>query len=53
MKLLLDDNIKKNLKVTEWKGVKWIVTLDRIQNIAFVHAVMNCARHRAVKLMTK
>jgi hypothetical protein len=54
MKLLQDDKIKMLLKVTEWEGVKWIhVTRDRIQSIAFVHGVVNCARHRAVKLMTK
>jgi hypothetical protein len=54
MKLLQDDRIKMDLNVTEWEGVKWInVTRDRIQSIDFVHAVVNCARHRAVKLMTK
>jgi hypothetical protein len=54
MKLLQDDNNEKHLKVTEWEGVKWIiVTRDRIQSTAFVHAVVNCARYRLVKLITK
>jgi len=29
------------------------VTRDRIQGIDFVHAVVNCALHMAVNLMTK
>jgi len=34
--------------------VKWTkVTRDRIQGISFVHAVVNCAVHMAVNLMTK
>lgn len=29
------------------------VTREKIQGIAFVHVVVNCAKHRAVNLMTK